>query len=991
MFAEEHKRHILDLFRILSEERIYLQLAKSKLFCKYVRYLGMVCGNDMLLEDPAKIRSIVKMPAPKESQTQVRGFIGMASFWRKFIPDFAGIIYPLNSLLLKGVNVKTSWGPQHDAAVYNIKKALISYPVLRHFDPGKPAFVYTDASKVAIGGFLGQKDDDGNIYVISYVSRTLHGAEHNYSVQELECLAIVFAVQKFRHFVLCSKFTLRCSTDHSSLVFLSRPSEASGRIARWSMIMSEFDYVVEWIKGADNFTPDQLSRLITIPDASWTPLADGHDLDDDSAHPFLHIACAGNLPGDKFLVPGLRNCLENAITQGPILNTVEDREWAPVEHSLNSAVGCYNVNWSELKLQSIHSVQHEEKLHYAMPQYKLDNKLLKFTAEDYLDCDEFQVVYGMLQKQASHAATCLAVLRDGKDTDVTDSELFSDAVATQVLSDNPELKKKISESSENKILPKALVDAAIKKQGDALLPPAHTPRVNSLLDFWAPEEKKCLSLYRVCFIDNGFLYRVVDGKELLCVPNTKKNGESVRYSVFEHFHDEPMAGHRGVVQTYAAMRRRLYWKYMDQDIRRFIKSCTCCQMNKKSRRQPTGLRAALQIPNEPMESYNIDFLTDLPPATDQKFDMAMIVLDRFSQRLFVLPTRKTATGEMCAELFHDEITCRAVRGCPREVISDRDVRFTSNSKMKKTFWEGFQRRLGTCTRFSSARTQSTNGAVERQIAVIIEVLMCYLNYDQTNWVGILPHLIFAINNSPSKALGGVTPIFAETGINPKMPMDLQSALDRPGVSNDDASVSSRVQKLKDLRGLLRDSIKRARADVAKYANNGRRELDPKITEGALVWLSLDGIALPEFNLRRHAKWNPLWYGPFLVLRRPTQNSATLSLPPDLKIHDTFHVSQLKAFEEGDFKGADKRRQLPAQLTKDLEYEVSRILDHDFKFGIQFYLVAFKGYSEVYDQQWLSRDALMENAAKTVLNYEKKHRISADEPVSKKVRRRKSTR
>ena len=71
--------------------------------------------------------------------------------------------------------------------------------------------------------------------------------------------------------------------------------------------------------------------------------------------------------------------------------------------------------------------------------------------------------------------------------------------------------------------------------------------------------------------------------------------------------------------------------------------------------------------------------------------------------------------------------------------------------------------------------------------------------------------------------------------------------------------------------------------------------------------------------------------------------------------------------------------------------VSSVKRHDFKFGIQFYLVAFKGYSEVYDQQWLSREALMENAAKTVLNYEKKHRISADEPISKKVRRRKSTR
>jgi hypothetical protein len=103
------------------------------------------------------------------------------------------------------------------------------------------------------------------------------------------------------------------------------------------------------------------------------------------------------------------------------------------------------------------------------------------------------------------------------------------------------------------------------------------------------------------------------------------------------------------------------------------------------------------------------------------------------------------------------------------------------------------------------------------------------------------------------------------------------------------------------------------------------------------------------------------------------------------------VSQLKAFEEGDFKGADKRRQLPARFTKDLEYEVSRNLDHDFKFDIQFYLVAFKGHSEVYDEQWLSRDALMENAAKTVLDYEKKHRISADEPFSEKFRRRKSKR
>ena len=756
--------------------------------------------------------------------------------------------------------------------------------------------------------------------------------------------------------------------------------------------MSEFDYVVEWIKGIDNHTPDQLSRLINIPDSAWTPLDDGHAVDDDSVHPFLHIACAGNQPGDKFLTPGLRNCMENAVAKGPILNSVEDREWAPVEHRLNCAngsdihSGSYNVNWSDAKVQAVHSTKHEEHLHYAMPQYKPDNKLLKFTADDYLSCPEFQVVYGMLLKQTSHIATCFAVLRNGTNTEATDSELFSDSVATQVLSENPELNKKLVDDITDSAteLPKAVVDAAIEEQSKKLLPPS--------LDFWSKEEKAALSLYRVCFIENGYLYRVIDGRELLCVPDITRNQENVRYSLFEQFHDVPMAGHRGVVQTYSAMRRRVYWKCMDRDIRKYVGACTCCQMNKKSRRAPTGKRASMQIPHAPMESYNIDFLTDLPPATDLKYDMAMVVLDRFSQRLFIIPTWKKATGAMVAEQFHDEITCREVRGVPRELIADRDIRFTSNSKLKSTFFEAFQRRLGTCTRFTSARTQSSNGAVERQIAVVIEVLMCYLNYEQTNWIAILPHLIFAINNSPSKALQGKSPIYAETGINPRMPVDLQSALDRPDVSTDDASVEVRARRLKDLRVSLRDSIKRAREDVMKYANKGRRDIDKRLTTpGAKVWLSLDGIALPAFNLRTHAKWNPLWYGPFVVLRRPSENSFTLKLPPDVKIHDTFHVSSLKPFEEGDFKNPQKNRQLPAELTKDPSYEISRILDDDWKFGEQFYLVGFKGYSEVYDNEWFRRSSLMKDAAKLVLAYEKAKHITVDQPVSKTVRRRKSRR
>ena len=100
---------------------------------------------------------------------------------------------------------------------------------------------------------------------------------------------------------------------------------------------------------------------------------------------------------------------------------------------------------------------------------------------------------------------------------------------------------------------------------------------------------------------------------------------------------------------------------------------------------------------------------------------------------------------------------------------------------------------------------------------------------------------------------------------------------------------------------------------------------------------------------------------------------------------------MKPFEEGDFKNPKKNRQLPAHLAKDLDCEINRILDDDWKFGEQFYLVGFKGYSEVYDDEWFCRSSLMKDAAKIVLAYAKAKHTTDDQPVRKKVRRRKTKR
>ena len=127
--------------------------------------------------------------------------------------------------------------------------------MLRQPDFHKPFVVYTDASDYAMGAALCQ-EHDGKMCVVAYCSRGFAGPERNYSVQEKECLGIVFATKKFRRYLLGGNFTVRIMTDHSSLQYLTKSREMGGRIARWAMIMSEYNYKVEYLKGKLNVVGD---------------------------------------------------------------------------------------------------------------------------------------------------------------------------------------------------------------------------------------------------------------------------------------------------------------------------------------------------------------------------------------------------------------------------------------------------------------------------------------------------------------------------------------------------------------------------------------------------------------------------------------------------------------------------------------------------------------------------------------------------------------
>lgn len=228
-------------------------------FCRpELRYLGYIVDKYGLRVDPQKVEALLSVPSPK-NVSQVRSFIGMASWYRRFIPSFSQLVAPLTALTKK--RHKWSWTDECEESFNAIKQHLVSAPVLTCPDFSRPFKLQTDASSFGIGAVLTQDFDDGE-RPICFLSRSLSAAERNYSTTERECLAVIWAVEKLRSYLEGVHFTV--ITDHYSLVWLDRLKSPTGRLARWSLRLQAFDFTIVHRKGKEHVVPDFLSRSVPV-------------------------------------------------------------------------------------------------------------------------------------------------------------------------------------------------------------------------------------------------------------------------------------------------------------------------------------------------------------------------------------------------------------------------------------------------------------------------------------------------------------------------------------------------------------------------------------------------------------------------------------------------------------------------------------------------------------------------------------------------------
>lgn len=251
---KEHNAKLREVFQQLRNYNLKIEPDKCEFLKSELQYLGHIVTADGVKPDPEKTRAVSQFPIPKKAK-DVKSFLGLVGYYRKFISEFSKIAIPLTRLLKKDTVWK--WEKAEQESFDKLKEMLVQAPILQYPNFQKPFILTTDASNYAVGAILSQ-GELGKDLPIAYASRTFNNAEINYSVCEKELAAIIWACKHFRPYLLGTKFTI--VTDHKALKWIFNVKDPGSRLMRWKLLLEQYDYEIIHKAGKRNVNADALSR-----------------------------------------------------------------------------------------------------------------------------------------------------------------------------------------------------------------------------------------------------------------------------------------------------------------------------------------------------------------------------------------------------------------------------------------------------------------------------------------------------------------------------------------------------------------------------------------------------------------------------------------------------------------------------------------------------------------------------------------------------------
>jgi len=412
--------------------------------------------------------------------------------------------------------------------------------------------------------------------------------------------------------------------------------------------------------------------------------------------------------------------------------------------------------------------------------------------------------------------------------------------------------------------------------------------------------------------------------------------QSLRREVFAQHHDTKVMGHQGIDRTLERIQRIYYFPKMRNYVEEQIRKCSDCQRNKSSRHKPYGKLQPNQAPTGAWEDIAMDFIVKLPvskePGTNQPYDSIFVATDRLTKYGYFIPCREDMSAEDLAYLFNRHVVSQ--HGVPKRIISDRD-------KLYRRFWMSLMNQLGIHHKLSTAYHPETDGATERLNQTLEQYLRHFVNYQQDNWVELLPTAQLAYNATATSTTG-VSPFYANYGFNPKASWearDMEHLVEVAMVQAD---------KLKDLHRELSRDIEWINQRMTLYANKSRLE-GPHLRGGDLVYLLRRNIK----TTRPSDKLDSKKIGPFKVKRNIRDISFELELPPTMRIHPVFHISLLEPAHPDTPEGPAP--ELDPEI-QELVYDVESILAVRRRRNRLQWLVKWEGYAHE-ENTWEPKEML----------------------------------
>lgn len=762
----EHEIKFLKLIKRLRDANLKLQPDKCEFLRHEVTYLGHVIGEDGVKPDPNKISAVQNFPVPKNPKN-IKQFLGLAGYYRRFIPNFSKVAKPLTDLLKKDKPFK--WELTQTKAFEILKEALCKKPILQYPDFTKPFILTTDASGLAIGGILSQ-GEVGKDLPIAYASRLLNVHEQKYSTIEKECLAIIYSVSHFRPYLYGRKFTI--ITDHKPLVWLHSVKDPSSRLWKWKHKLSEYEYKIEYKAGKINLNADALSRnppepKVVLPIEAKRPRLPFFEtrLDDTES----------SIPEDSDLTPPPKkprqDLSESASDFELNLDRVEPYGTLEPEETLaNATLYQTSEQIPEEHIQNIERrgsteniasenlTEHPEVEPEVEYPSSSDDETNDETSTDPEDEELFDVTNlpynapneNMQNPRFVESRDSITMRKDNIIIFVDMSGNPVDNGARQLKANNslPKLDDLTFERGKvTQLGTKYLISIPIKfRDTEHLEEQTLRNSIHSLLDVITELQLTTLSIAKSPRIDDiswkkiqSLLTQILEGQNIeitICKGLVTTPEDPLKFAIIEEFHSSKAGGHKGITKTYQRIRQHYSWDNMKKDIQTFINQCRNCQIKKLTRIKTKQPMIITDTPGSAFDKVALDIVGPLP-ATQIGNEYIVTMQDLLTKYSVGVPI-KVANAITIADAFMKQFICRF--GAPRAILTDQGSPFMTS------LFKYIARKFNIKQFRTTAYHPQSNGSLERSHHVLAEYLKQYVEEDGT-WDEFIELAMFSYNTS----------------------------------------------------------------------------------------------------------------------------------------------------------------------------------------------------------------------------------------------------